>query len=56
MSKFRNICDVRIELVHVCVCVPWCIIVVVASDIYLRCAGISRKMVILAARKEVCIV
>jgi hypothetical protein len=30
MSKYGNTCYVRIELVHVCVCVPWCIIVVVA--------------------------
>jgi hypothetical protein len=30
MSKFGNTSDVRIELVHVCVCVPWCIIVMVA--------------------------
>jgi hypothetical protein len=56
MSKFGNTWDARIKLVHVYVCVPWCIIVVVAGDTYLRCAGICRKMVILAARKDVCIV
>jgi hypothetical protein len=30
MSKFGNTSYVRIELVRVCVCVPWCIIIVVA--------------------------
>jgi hypothetical protein len=30
MSKFENTSYVRIELVHVCVCAPWCIIIVVA--------------------------
>jgi hypothetical protein len=30
MSNFGNTSYVRIELVHVCACVPWCIIVVVA--------------------------
>jgi hypothetical protein len=30
MSKFGNTCEVRIELGHVCACVPWCIIVMVA--------------------------
>jgi hypothetical protein len=30
MSKFGNTSEVRIELVHVYVCVPRCIVVVVA--------------------------
>jgi hypothetical protein len=30
MSKFGNTSYVRIELVDVCVCVTWCIVVVVA--------------------------
>jgi hypothetical protein len=33
MSKFGNTSDVRIELVHVCVCVPWCIVYMVALHV-----------------------
>jgi hypothetical protein len=29
-SNFGNTSYVRVELVHVCACVPWCIIVMVA--------------------------
>jgi hypothetical protein len=33
MSKSGNTSDLRIELVHVYVCVPRCIVVAVAKDI-----------------------
>jgi hypothetical protein len=55
MSKFGNTCDVRIELVRMCMCA----VVYYGSGgvrYLLRCAGICRNMVILATRKDVCIV
>jgi hypothetical protein len=50
MSKFGNTSDVRIELVHVCVCVPWCIVYMVVlhgSSVSSAC----RNMVVFVTRR-----